>query len=255
METLIPGATLFRGPSGPVLRDVTGELFGVALPDSTIESVRAALGPDDAAAPGELAAFREAGHLGKRLHWPENRRVVAVLAEDEFAAALRSAGAEPVVVTPSADAVLDLAPAAFCAWHDGPAPEHWLELDVLREHGIAFQRVSREGRHVLFEPAGVSHRDVRSRRLAAAGSGHEHLLAYWAGTGALHGDDAPDAAERLLIATLAAKDLTVYTLGAELRTGPLIPTAIPARRRLRVLDLDTGAISDHPVLPVPATAP
>ncbi|MFD7654144.1 hypothetical protein ACFV4N_09225 [Actinosynnema sp. NPDC059797] len=287
METLKPGTALFSGPTGAVLRDSTGELFAVALPDEAVEAVRAAL-TADAPAPPELAAFSRAGHLGRRAAWPADRRVVGVLdtggpvgepgrggedgrGEDgragglagdpaggppgELVRALRLAGAEVVVVPPDPAAVLELAPAALCAWHDGPAPEHWLELDALAGHGIGWQRVSREGRHVLLEPLGVSHRDVRLRRLAAAGSGHEHLRAYWAGTRAVTGDEAPDAAERELIAALAVKDLARWITGATGSGGSLTPAGVPADRRLRVLDLDTGAIADHPVLPVPDSAP
>ncbi|MFC6090978.1 hypothetical protein [Saccharothrix lopnurensis] len=259
METLKPGTALFTGPSGAVLRDATGELFAVALPDETVEAVRAAL-TGDAPAPPELAAFARAGHLGRRAAWPGDRRVVAVLdtaggPDDELVRALDLAGAKVVVVPPDPAAVLALAPAALCAWHDGPAPEHWLELDVLAGHGIAWQRVSREGRHVLLEPLGVSHRDVRLRRLAAAGSGHGHLRAYWAGTRVVTGDEAPDAVERRLVAALAVKDLTRRLAGATGAGGPLTPAGVPADRRLRVLDLDTGAIADHPVLPVPDSAP
>ncbi|RKT55858.1 hypothetical protein [Saccharothrix australiensis] len=259
METLKPGTALFTGPAGAALRDAAGELFTVALPDAALGGVRAALTATGAPTPPELAAFEHAGHLGGRARWPADRRAVAVLADrgGEFADALRRAGADPVALAPDADldTVLAARPAAVCAWHDGPAPERWLALDALADHGVGWQRVSREGRHVVLEPTGVSHRDVRARRLAAAGSGHRHLRAYWAGRDAVLGDEAPDPAELLLVAALAAKDLARWATGATATANSLTPAAVPAHRRLRVLDLDTGALADHPVLPVPASAP
>ncbi|GAA3854942.1 hypothetical protein GCM10022243_20500 [Saccharothrix violaceirubra] len=255
METLKPGTALFAGPSSAVLRDAAGELFSIALPEEAVAGVRAALTAADAPEPAELAAFAHAGHLGRRTGWPAGRRVVAVLGGDAFAATLAAAGAEPVRAEPDLDSLVDLMPAAVCAWHDGPAPSSWLELDALAAHGIAFQRISREGRHVLFEPVAVPHRDVRARRLAAAGSGHPHLAAYWAGDDVVLGEETPDAAELMLIAALAAKDLAAWAAGRVPATGSLLPKAIPPARRLRVLDLDSGAIADHPVLPVPASAP
>ncbi|MBW4717774.1 hypothetical protein [Saccharothrix obliqua] len=259
MGTLKPGTALFAGPSGTVLRDAAGELFAIALPDEAVDAVRAALAGADAPTAPELAAFDHAGHLGRRQTWPVERRTVVVLADDgvDFADALRRAGAHPVVLPATADlaAVLAEHPAAVCAWHDGPAPERWLEFDALAGHGVGWQRVSREGRHVLLEPVGVPHRDVRARRLAAAGSGHRHLLAYWSGERVVVGDEAPDPAELLLVAALAAKDLARWATGVPVVANSLTPRAIPAHRRLRVVDLDTGAIADHPVLPVPISAP
>ncbi len=258
METLKPGTALFTGPSGTVLRDAAGELFAIALSEEAVDGVRAALTRADAPVPPELSAFGTAGHLGGRVGWPVARRTVAVLSETpEFADALTRAGARPVVLEPEADLaeVLALRPAGVCAWHDGPAPERWLELDALADHGIGWQRISREGRHVLLEPVGVPHRDVRARRLAAAGSGHRHLLAYWAGQDTVLGDETPDPAELLLVAALAAKDLARWATELPVAANSLTPQPVPAHRRLRVLDLDTGAIADHPVLPVPASAP
>ncbi|MEU4805275.1 hypothetical protein [Actinosynnema sp. NPDC023587] len=259
VETLKPGTALFTGPSGAALRDAAGELFAVALSDEAIGGVRAALTGADAPAPAELSAFDHAGHLGGRAGWPVGRRTVAVLAERsaDLVDALRRAGANPVVPRAGAGLaeVLELGPAAVCAWHDGPAPDRWRELDALADHGIGWQRISREGRHVLLEPIGVPHRDVRARRLAAAGSGHRHLRAYWAGENAVRGDETPDPAEFLLVAALAVKDLARWAADVPVAGNSLTPGAIPAHRRLRVLDLDTGALADHPVLPVPASAP
>ncbi|WP_424187587.1 hypothetical protein ACOBQX_07230 [Actinokineospora sp. G85] len=255
MDTLKPGTALFDGPAGPVLRDATGELFGVALPPEALDRVRVALsgaGPR----PDELAAFARAGHLGARPTL--DRPTVAVVADgpaaDALTGALDLAGAAPVRLPADLEALLAACPAAVCAWHDGPAPAAWADLDVLADRGVAWQRISREGRHVLLEPIGTGHRDVRLRRLAAAGSGHGHLSAYWTG-GGLRGDDAPDAAERALIAALAVKDLVRHLTGATPAPGGLTPAGVPPHRRLRVLDLDGGEIADHPVLPVPATSP
>ncbi|GAA2559802.1 hypothetical protein [Pseudonocardia hydrocarbonoxydans] len=93
---------------------------------------------------------------------------------------------------------------------------------------------------------------MRARRLAAAGSGAVSLRAYWSAT-----PDASSApADRALLGALAARDLRTWAGDAPpVATGSLVPEALPPRRRLRVVDLETGAIADHPVLPVPASAP
>lgn len=146
---------------------------------------------------------------------------------------------------------------AVCAVADGPAPAAWTALDTLPAHGTAWFRLAVEGRHGILEPPAVhpddaGHADVRARRLAAAGSGHPHLLAYW--------DAAPDAptgpGDHALLAALLAADVRAWIAGHDTpATGDLVPAALPARRRLRVVDLDTAAIADHALLPVPDSAP
>nr|WP_042191087.1 hypothetical protein [Kibdelosporangium sp. MJ126-NF4]CEL19835.1 hypothetical protein [Kibdelosporangium sp. MJ126-NF4]CTQ97059.1 hypothetical protein [Kibdelosporangium sp. MJ126-NF4] len=261
-DRLRPGAALFPSPrNGMALRDANGNLFDLALDDDTSTAVRAAL-TGHGQPPDELAAFREAGHLGHRRPWPEDRARIGVIAQPEITQALtaqlRRAGAIPVPVT--ADAVDTTGVHAVCAVQDGPAPAWWTELDSLLGLGIGWQRVYREGRHVLFEPIAddLPHTDVRARRLAAAGSGHEHLTTYWtscAAKEAVLGDEHLTAAEITLVCAMAAQDLERWARGTAHRTSALVPEAVPASRRLRVVDLDTAAISDHPVLPVPPCAP
>ncbi len=215
--------------------------------------------------PEELASFAASGHLGARSRWPDRLRRVVVLGEAAIsiglATALRGAGACPLVVdgVHDVDRLRSLSPAAVCAVHPGPAPGWWAELDELTTDGIAWQRVSVEGRHAIVEPVAatphdVGHGDVRARRLAAAGSGHEHLAAYWADVDVRSELDAADLA---LLAALTARDLATWAAGDPIAPegGSLVPSPLPARRRLRVLHLDTGAIADHPVLPVPRCAP
>ncbi|MER7082468.1 hypothetical protein SAMN02982929_02103 [Saccharopolyspora kobensis] len=256
---LRPGCSVFTVEGrGTVLRDAAGQMFDIALPD---DAVRSALTGAETEA---LAAFREAGHLGERATWPADRARVVVLADDgaPLREALRRAGAEPVVAPANSTAAELLAhePAAVCAWSDGPAPGRWRELDALVDHGVAWQRASREGRHVLIEPVAgdVRHRDVVARRLAAAGSGHRHLAEFWAQHGAgdaLHGEEAADAADLALVVALLVADLRAWAVGPGAGGSAFQADPLPASRRLRVVGLDTGAISDHPVLPVPASAP
>ncbi|MFC3996574.1 hypothetical protein ACFOVU_11660 [Nocardiopsis sediminis] len=272
---LRPGAALFRVDGhGAVLRAADGDLFDVALPGAALDGVaRALTGPAGGDQPPEVAAFASAGHLGARAHWPAEHRAVGLVCTagpgldlgghtPTAAAALARAGADVRPLGPGDDmaaAGID----ALCWIHDGPPPAAWTAFDALAAKGIAWQRVSREGRHVFFEPVAASpgdpgHADVRARRLAAAGSGHQRLAAYWAGgTGdaPIEGDDRPDELEQHLISAIAAHDLRAWALGTPQRTGDLTPAALPPQRRLRVLDLDTGAISDHAVLPVPTAAP
>ncbi|MGW0519888.1 hypothetical protein [Crossiella sp. NPDC003009] len=261
MSQLTPGAVLFGLPEDrTALRSPEGEVLDIALPPEILTAVRATL-TTGAQAPPELSAFAEAGFLGRRRAWPAERAAVGVLATEELAQPyldlLRAHGADPRLVT--ADALDGLA--AVCALHDGPAPQWWTELDELPARGIAWQRISREGRHAILEPvaagpADVRHRDVRLRRLAAAGSGHQHLAAYWAQRETITGAEHFDAADLNLVLAAAALDLRSWACAQPTRpAGSLVTTELPANRRLRVLDLDTAAITDHPVLRVPDCAP
>ncbi|MBP2475371.1 hypothetical protein JOF53_004243 [Crossiella equi] len=259
MSQLTPGAVLFELPDGgTVLRSPAGEVLGVELPEEALTAVRATLTTGDGE-PEALAAFAEAGFLGRRRGWPRERALVGLLGEPHltgpYAELLAEHGAEPRFVTSPEPGLT-----AVCALADGPAPEWWTGLDDLPAQGVAWQRVSREGRHALLEPVAakatdVRHRDVRLRRLAAAQSGHRHLAAYWAGHEVITGEERFTAADLRLVLAHAALDLRVWALGDQPREdGPLISGALPANRRLRVLDLDTGAVADHPVLPVPECA-
>ncbi|WP_233160302.1 hypothetical protein [Pseudonocardia sp. MH-G8] len=301
---LRPGVALFDVPGrGAALRAADGTLLDIGLAPERIAALRewfdrppsgqpgsTPADPPGAPAPGdapaELAAFAEAGHLGAPRSWPPERARVVVLhgagpVGAAVVAALRLAGAAPLPhpAGPSPDLlaeILAMAPWAVCAVHAGPAPRWWADLDVLPGHGVAWQRVAVEGRHALFEPVAagphdVGHRDVRARRLAAAGSGHRHLAAYWSATAPLD----LDPADLALIAALAAADLRTWAVADPDVTDPdaadpdgvagdttdtagagsLVPAPLPARLRLRVVDLDTASIAEHPVLPVPPCAP
>lgn len=260
-DRLRPGVALFDVPGhGPALRTADGTLLDVGLAPERVDAVHAYLAEPAGDPPAELAAFAEAGHLGAAPAWPADRRTVVVLGPQVLADALSRAGAAPVRHDSTDPAhLLALRPAAVCALHDGPAPPSWAALDVLAAHGIAWLRVAVEGRHALIEPVAaapgdVGHADVRARRLAAAGSGHRHLAAYWASHGPRPG--GLDPADLALVAALAAADLRAWAVGApEPAPGPLVGRGLPRRRRLRVVDLDTAAITDHPVLPVPPCAP
>ncbi|MEJ8277303.1 hypothetical protein, partial [Pseudonocardia spirodelae] len=266
---LRPGVSVFGVPGrGTALRDPAGRLRGVDLPEDTVAALTRWLdGTDPQAPPGlddEIGAFAAAGYL----HVPQPPRTVTVtvagtgVAADAVAAALagpstrvRRAGVAELRAALDAGTPL---PDAVCAVADGPAPAAWTGLDGLPGHGTAWLRLAVEGRHAILEPVAAApgdpgHADVRARRLAAAGSGHPHLHAYWDAAAAT----APGAADMALPAALLAADVRAWAtghLGAP-AAGDLVPVALPARRRLRVVDLDTAAIADHPLLPVPSSAP
>ncbi|MFE6992394.1 hypothetical protein OQI_36995, partial [Streptomyces pharetrae CZA14] len=93
----------------------------------------------------------------------------------------------------------------------------------------------------------VTSAHLRARRLAATPA-HRELAAYWNGPrtgGAPVRLTAPAAA---LLAALLADDLARWATDAP-GTG-----ALPARRRLRRVDLRTLTVTEHPVLPVPDVA-
>lgn len=261
MSQLTPGAALFGLPQArTALRSPEGEVLDIALAPEVLTAVRATL-TTGAPPPPELSAFAEAGFLGARRAWPAERAAIGVLAAPEiakpYADLLREHGAAPRLLD-RAEPLDGLA--AVCALHDGPAPEWWTELDELPGRGVAWQRISREGRHALLEPVAagptdVRHRDVRLRRLAAAGSGHAHLSAYWAQQDLVTGAESFDAADLSLVLAAAALDLRGWAVSQPPRAaGSLVTSELPANRRLRVIDLDTGAITDHSVLRVPDCA-
>ncbi len=129
----------------------------------------------------------------------------------------------------------------------------WDAADRLPEHGVAWLRCHREGRQAYVEPVAAAPGDVtsahvRSRRLAATPA-HRELAAYWSGprTSGAPVRLTPPAAT--LIAALLADDLARWATGAPDTAG------LPARRRLRRVDLRTLTVTEHPVLPVPEVAP
>lgn len=283
MERLRPGVSVFEVPGrGSALREASGRLRGVDLPRSTVEALtRWFDGADPVPPPGldpERGAFAAAGYLDET---PPPRTATVTVAgrgalADAVAAALAGPGmqvrrrdldslAAALAGDSGTDSGTDIGTGigtgtgtdAVCAVADGPAPAAWTALDTLPAHGTAWFRLAVEGRHGILEPPAVhpddaGHADVRARRLAAAGSGHPHLLAYW--------DAAPDAptgpGDHALLAALLAADVRAWIAGHDTpATGDLVPAALPARRRLRVVDLDTAAIADHALLPVPDSAP
>jgi hypothetical protein len=166
------------------------------------------------------------------------------LAYDELGSAHQAAPGAPAGAVPAA--------VVWCL--DGPVPEGlWDTADRLPERGTAWLRCHREGWQVCVEPLAAAPGDVtsahvRARRLAATPA-HRELAAYWSGprtSGAPVRLTAPAAG---LVAALLADDLTRWATGAP-RSGGL-----PARRRLRRVDLRTLTVTEHPVLPVPAVAP
>ncbi|MFE6410962.1 hypothetical protein ACFVOR_28990 [Streptomyces sp. NPDC057837] len=152
------------------------------------------------------------------------------------------------------DDLLGTAPAAVVWCLDGPVPDGlWDDADRLPEHGVAWLRCHREGWQAYVEPLAAEPGDVtsahlRSRRLAATPA-HRELAAYW------HGPRTCGRPARLtlpaatLLAALLADDLHRWATGTPATAG------LPARRRLRQVDLRTLTVTEHPVLPVPAVAP
>ncbi|MEV6250436.1 hypothetical protein AB0M38_30205 [Streptomyces sp. NPDC051742] len=217
-----------------------------------------------------VRAFEEAGYLAEeppRPPWPADRRDIRLLGDPALtrplAAYLTALGAEPRTApaltafegAPARMAdLLDGEPAAVVWCLDGPVPDGlWEAADRLPAHGVAWLRCHREGWQAYVEPLAAAPGDVtsahvRARRLAATPA-HRELAAYWEGprtTGAPVPLGVPGAA---LLAALLADDLGRWATGTPDSAG------LPARRRLRQVDLRTLTVTEHPVLPVPAVAP
>ncbi|MFE2978317.1 hypothetical protein [Streptomyces sp. NPDC059258] len=166
---------------------------------------------------------------------------------------------------------------------DSPVPEGlWDAADRLPARRIAWLRCHREGSHTWTEPLAaapgdVTSRHVRLRRLAATAA-HRELAAYWAGHRTPDTGPHPTEASAALIAALLTADLIAWAgpeagagaeaeagAGAEAKAGagagPGVvaavgrPAGLPARRRLRRVDLRDLTFTEHPVLPVPDVAP
>ncbi|MFE9773216.1 hypothetical protein ACFYOV_16355 [Streptomyces sp. NPDC005931] len=261
---LAPGAEVVAVPGrGLALRTADGEFLTVRTGDADEQTLLARLSGTPAPADPEvdrlLTAFDTAGHLTdgpSGTEWPAGLRDVRLLGDpvltDPLAALLRAAGAEPRPGTPEDPARGRPAAVVWCL--DGPVPEGlWDAADRLPGQGIAWLRCHREGYQVYVEPPATAPGDVtaahvRARRLAATPA-HRELAAYWAGprTGGAPLELArPEAS---LVAALLAADLTRWATGAP-DPGPL-----PARRRLRCVDLRGLTVTEHPVLPVPDVAP
>ncbi|MGA4979119.1 hypothetical protein [Streptomyces cinereoruber] len=268
---LVPGVEVVAVPGrGLAVRTAEGEFLSVRTRHADENALLSLLSGDHAVpVDGELRrvlrGFEEAGYLTDAVpapHWPAARRDVRLLGDPALtgplAAHLTALGAEPRT-TPAAsptttEDLLEGDPAAVVWCLDGPVPDGlWDAADRLPEHGVAWLRCHREGRQAYVEPLAAAPGDVtsahvRARRLAATPA-HRELAAYWNGprtSGEPVRLTVPAAA---LLAALLADDLARWATGAPDTTG------LPARRRLRRVDLRTLTVTEHAVLPVPAVAP
>ncbi|SCF98190.1 hypothetical protein GA0115255_114322 [Streptomyces sp. Ncost-T6T-2b] len=149
---------------------------------------------------------------------------------------------------------------------DSPVPEGlWDAADGLPDRRIAWLRCHREGSHSWTEPLAaapgdVTSRHVRLRRLAATPA-HRELAAYWAGHRTPDTGPHPTGASASLIAALLTADLIAWAEAEGTGGGGGVggtgrqSAGLPARRRLRRIDLRDLTFTEHPVLPVPDVAP
>ncbi|CAL9357490.1 hypothetical protein SUDANB176_00605 [Streptomyces sp. enrichment culture] len=263
---LAPGVEMVAVPGrGLAVRTADGEFLTVRTGDADEDALLARLTAAEPADRGPdpevdrlVGAFRAAGYLADERPpsaWPAGLRDVRLLGDpvltEPLAAHLRAAGAEPRPGEPGDPAAGRPAAVVWCL--NGPVPEGlWDAADRLPGRRIAWLRCHREGMQVYAEPLAADPGDVtaahiRARRLAATPA-HRELAAYWSGprTGGAPVELTPAAAG--LVAALLADDLTRWATGAPER-GPL-----PARRRLRRVDLRNLTVTEHPVLPVPRVA-
>ncbi|MFI8165636.1 hypothetical protein ACIGAN_04655 [Streptomyces sp. NPDC085931] len=273
---LVPGAEVVAVPGrGLAVRTPEGEFLGVRTTgaDENVLLSRltgATTGPLGEELDRVLRAFEEAGYVAPDrpdAQWPAARRDIRLLGDpvltEPLAAQLTALGARPRTTgtAPASDAspvsvadLLDGDPAAVVWCLDGPVPDGlWDAADSLPSHGVAWLRCHREGWQAYVEPVAAAPGDVtaahvRSRRLAATPA-HRELAAYWSGprTAGAPVRLTPPAAT--LLAALLADELGRWATGAP------DPAGLPARRRLRRVDLRTLTVTEHPVLPVPEVAP
>ncbi|MGP4085809.1 hypothetical protein [Streptomyces sp. KR55] len=252
---------------GLAVRTADGEFLSVRTGDTDASGLLSRLSGSatdepDAELDRLLGAFEKAGYMTEgpqRADWPAERRDIRLLGDagltEPLAALLRACGAEPQFATPDdlAGAPADREPAAVVWCLDGPVPEGlWDTADRLPQRGIAWLRCHREGWQAYVEPLAATPEDVtsahvRARRLAATPA-HRELAAYWSGprtSGAPVHRTAPAAG---LLVALLADDLTRWA------TDTADTGGLPARRRLRRVDLRTLTVTEHPVLPVPDVA-
>ncbi|MGY0071238.1 hypothetical protein ACWZEH_31605 [Streptomyces sp. QTS137] len=273
---LVPGVEVVAVPGrGLAVRTAEGEFLGVRTRDADQGALLSLLSgaaavPADEELNRVVRAFEEAGYLSdepQRPQWPAARRGVRLVGDpaltEPLAAHLAALGAEPRTTSPATgpgtspaeiEDLLDENPAAVVWCLDGPVPDGlWDAADRLPEHGVAWLRCHREGWQAYVEPLAAAPGDVtaahvRARRLAATPA-HRELTAYWSGprtSGAPVRLTVPAAG---LLAALLADDLSRWATGAPDAAG------LPARRRLRCVDLRTLTVTERPVLPVPDVAP
>ncbi|MFH8884587.1 hypothetical protein [Streptomyces californicus] len=279
----VPGAgPVLRSPEGEFLRIDTGGADGDVLVRRLTGEAEATSGNQrDDRLPRLIEAFEANGYaVASSPRPPLSGRVVHVLGDpvltEPLTRCVRGEGGEVRPIT--RDGVTELALAgpdgehaerrAAVVWClDSPAAKGvWDAADRLPDHRVAWLRCHREGAHVWTEPLAaapgdVSSRHVRLRRLAATPA-HRELAAYWAGHRTPDTGPHPTAASAALIAALLTADLIAWAhaeanADAEGRegSGPAHRVGLPARRRLRRIDLRDLTVTEHPVLPVPDVAP
>ncbi|MER7175646.1 hypothetical protein [Streptomyces mesophilus] len=263
---LAPGVEVVAVPDGGLaVRAADGEFLRVAADEAHQAELLSRLaggaaGRVDAEVDRLVAAFEEAGYAegsgrADGAMWPVERRDVLLLGApvltEPLAGYLEAAGAAPRLGCPGDWETGRPVAVVWCL--DGPVSEGlWDAADRLPERGIAWSRCHLEGWQAYVEPlaavAGdVTSAQVRARRLAATPA-HRELAAYWRGprtTGSPVRLAGPAAG---LLAAFLADDLTRWATGARDEDG------LPARRRLRRVDLRTLTVTAHPALPVPDVA-
>ncbi|MDT0390966.1 hypothetical protein [Streptomyces dubilierae] len=271
---LVPGAEVVAVPGrGLAVRTPEGEFLSVRTADADQDTLLAVL--TGAAAPPQderlgrvVRAFEEAGYLGeapRHAPWPAARGAVRILGDPvltgPLAEQLAALGARPYT-SPAApggapltvEDLLDGDPAAVVWCLDGPVPDGlWDAADRLPGHGVAWLRCHREGWQAYVEPVAAAPGDVtsahvRSRRLAATPA-YRELAAYWSGPRTSGAPVRLAPAAVTLLTALLADDLTRWATGTPTGSG------LPARRRLRRVDLRSLTVTEHPVLPVPDVVP
>ncbi|MFE6698871.1 hypothetical protein [Streptomyces sp. NPDC057718] len=287
----VPGAApVLRTSGGEFLRIDTGGVTGAALVRRLTGDETPGEGPPSVELARLVEAFETGGHaVSAPPRAPLAGRTVHVLGDPVLIGPVErcaaAEGAEVHRTTP--DRVAELARATpghhadgrvategrvavvWCL--DSPVPEGlWDAADRLPARRIAWLRCHREGSHTWTEPLAAAPGDVTShhvrlRRLAATAA-HRELAAYWAGHRTPDTGPHPTEASAALIAALLTADLIAWAEAeaeaeAEAGAGAGVvaavgrPTGLPARRRLRRVDLRDLTFTEHPVLPVPDVAP
>ncbi|WP_432129139.1 hypothetical protein [Streptomyces sp. bgisy082] len=283
---LAPGVEVVAVPGrGLAVRTAEGEFLTVRTGRADEDALLALLsGAPGAPADEELRrvvrGFEEAGYLADAARpprWPAARRDVRLLGDPALTGPLAAhltalgaaprttpltprttsaASAAPAASPPGTEELLEGSPAAVVWCLDGPVPDGlWDAADRLPEHGTAWLRCHREGLRAYVEPLAavpgdVTAAHVRARRLAATPA-HRELAAYWSGPRTSGGPVPLTVPAAALLAALLADDLARWATGAPDGAGA---AGVPARRRLRQVDLRTLTVTEHPVLPVPAVA-
>lgn len=273
---LVPGAEVVAVPGrGLAVRTPEGEFFSVRTADADENALLSLLtggttAPVDEGLERVVRAFEAAGYLAegpRHSLWPAARQDIRILGDplltEPLAVQLAALGARPrttSAVTASdrspvgIEDLLDGNPSAVVWCLDGPVPDGlWDTADRLPEHGVAWLRCHREGWQAYVEPMAAAPGDVtsahvRSRRLAATPA-HRELAAYWSGPRTSGAPVRLAVPAATLLTALLSDDLSRWATDAPAAAG------LPARRRLRRVDLRTLTVTEHPVLPVPDVAP